>query len=57
MTELRRSLTLRLEDRIYRAYKILLVEEGRTVQEDLEEYVKRRLKEAGKLPEDEEGGG
>lgn len=48
----RRSLTLRLDEPIFRAYKVLLAEEGLTIQEDLERYVLQRLREAGRLPED-----
>ncbi|BDG59908.1 hypothetical protein [Caldinitratiruptor microaerophilus] len=51
--EKKRSLTLRLEERVYRAYRVWLAERGRTAQEDLEECVLRRLQDAGRLPKDE----
>lgn len=50
-----KRLTLRLEPEVYRAYKILLIEEGSNVQADLESYVLRRLQDAGKLPTKERG--
>lgn len=52
----RRHLTLRLDEAVFRAYKVLLVEEGLTIQEDLERYVLQRLREAGRLPTEGKGG-
>lgn len=51
--ERKRHFTLRLSAEVHRAYKLLVTEEGITMQEDLERYILRRLQEAGRLPKDE----
>lgn len=47
-----RRITIRVPENVYKAYRVLLLEEGSTMQEDLLQLIRRRLEEAGRLPPD-----